>query len=77
MFFLPLLNQSEAQQITISGKAPSYANTEIVFYHTADWISGTEEVAGKCQVSDLGYFELSVPVETTGQLYTYLGVYRA
>ncbi|MBN1790307.1 MAG: TlpA family protein disulfide reductase [Bacteroidales bacterium] len=77
MFFLPLLHQSKAQQITISGQAPSFANTEIVFYRTADWISGTEEVAGQCQVSDSGYFEISVPVETTGQLYAYLGVYRA
>ncbi len=77
VIFLPLINQVKAQQVTISGHAPSYANTPLVFYSTADWISGTEQVAGKCQVSDSGYFEVTVPVETTGQLYAYLGIYRA
>ena len=34
IFFLPLLNQSEAQQITISGQASSYANTQSVAGYT-------------------------------------------
>ena len=66
----------KAQQVLLSGKAPSYANTQLIFYRTADWISGTEEVAGQCQVSDSGTFSLTIPVETVCQFYFYLGIYK-
>jgi peroxiredoxin len=75
MFFWPLQDDVRAQQIVISGNAPSYANSQIVFYHTSDWISGTEEVAGQCQVTDSGYFSLTIPLKATTQLYAYLGIY--
>ncbi len=65
----------QAEQTVISGNAPSYANTELVFYRTSDWISGTEEVAGQCQVSETGDFNLSISLETTTQLYIYPGIY--
>ncbi|HEX2394526.1 MAG TPA: TlpA disulfide reductase family protein [Bacteroidales bacterium] len=64
-----------ASETIISGKAPSYAGKEIVFYRTSDWITGTEDVAAKCMVSDSGVFETTINLETTIQLYAYLGIY--
>jgi peroxiredoxin len=60
----------------VSGTASSYHNTEIVFYKTADWITGTSQIAGKCMVSDSGNFRVEITLETTTQLYCYLGIYQ-
>jgi peroxiredoxin len=78
VFYLATCVNSElsAQQTIISGTAPSYSNTDIKFYHTSDWLTGSEEIAGQCHVSDSGTFELEIPLETTTQLYTYLGIYQ-
>jgi peroxiredoxin len=65
-----------AGQIVVSGSAPSYSNTQLIFYRTSDWITGTEEVAGRCQVSETGDFSLVISVETTTQLYTNIGIYQ-
>jgi len=64
-----------AGETVIKGNAPSYAGYELVFYRTSDWITGTEEIAGKCRVSDSGDFSLIVNLETTTQFYTYIGIY--
>lgn len=66
----------QAQPATVSGKAPTYAGTHLVFYRTTDWISDTEEIAGECQVTDSGDFHLSVALEGTTRLFAYLGIYR-
>jgi peroxiredoxin len=66
----------KAQSAVLTGKAPSYANKQLEFYYTADWISGTEEVAGKCLVSDSGTFSIVIPLESVIQLYFYLGIYK-
>jgi peroxiredoxin len=65
-----------AGHVVITGNAPTYANTLLTFYRTSDWITGTSEVAGSCQVSDSGYFSLEVTLETTTQLYTNIGIYQ-
>jgi peroxiredoxin len=65
-----------AGQIAVSGNAPSYSNTQLIFYRTSDWITGTEEVAGQCRVSETGDFALEISLETTTQLYTNIGVFQ-
>jgi peroxiredoxin len=67
---------SFAGKIVISGNAPSYSNTQLAFYKTSDWITGTEEEAGQCQVSPTGDFMLEISLETTTQLFTNLGIYN-
>jgi len=80
VLFLLIINPCDfliqAQQTIITGNAPSYANTELVFYRISDWISGTEKVAGQCQVSESGDFNLAIPLENTTQFYTYQGIYQ-
>lgn len=71
--FFPTL---QAQKVSLSGKAPSYAGQELIFYRTSDWITGTEETAGVCVVSDSGTFSLEIPSAKTEQLYIYLGIYQ-
>jgi peroxiredoxin len=71
---LPLI--LHAGQIIASGNAPSYSNTQLIFYKTSDWITGTEEVAGQCQVTEKGDFTLELSLETTTQLYTNIGIYQ-
>ena len=65
-----------AGQIVVSGNAASYSNTQLIFYRTSDWITGTEEVAGQCQVSETGDFTLEISLETTTQLYSNMGVFQ-
>jgi|WetSurSiteA1Bulk_404760.scaffolds.fasta_scaffold01096_5 peroxiredoxin len=65
-----------AQQTIVAGHAPSYANTELTFYSTADWISGTESIAGHCRVSDSGDFHLTLQLNSTTQLHSWLGIYQ-
>jgi peroxiredoxin len=67
---------AQAGQITITGHAPSYANTQLSFYRTSDWITGAEEITGECRVSDSGDFQIVIPLETTTQLLIYPGIYR-
>ncbi len=66
-----------AGQITVTGNAPSYRNMRLTLYKTSDWITGTREAVGQCQVSDSGAFSLDIPLETTTQLFTNLGIYLA
>lgn len=67
---------AQAGQITVMGRAPSFANTQLSFYRTSDWITGTEEIAGECRVSDSGDFHIVIPLETTTQLLIYPGIYK-
>ncbi|HJZ41118.1 MAG TPA: TlpA disulfide reductase family protein [Bacteroidales bacterium] len=80
LFFLVLYSPgmfvSYAQPVVISGTSPSYANTSFEFLKTTDWITGTEEVAGTCQVSENGDFRIEIPLGETEQLYLYMGIYR-
>lgn len=73
---LPRLRiQAEPTIITGNG-ALSYSTMQLVFYRTSDWISGTEEIAGQCQVSETGDFHLTVSLENTTRMFTYLGIYK-
>lgn len=67
---------SGSDTVCITGNAPSYRNTTITFYKTSDWITGTEDRVGECLVSDAGDFKLEISLDSTRQLYTYLGIYR-
>lgn len=70
-------SHAQVRQTVLMGRAPSYAGSELVFYRVSDWISGTEDIAGRCQVSDSGTFQCTLVIETTLQLYAYLGIYQA
>ena len=67
---LPLLAQT-----VISGNAPAYAGTRLDFMQNGDWITGTEKLAGSCEVSEQGDFRLELNLETTRQLFVHLGIY--
>jgi peroxiredoxin len=73
MFSIPLLS---AQSVSVSGNAPSYAGTKLVFYFQADWITDTQQEAGSCLVSDQGDFALRLQLEAIRVLYVDLGKYR-
>jgi peroxiredoxin len=63
------------EKAVIKGNAPLYRNTQLTLYRISDWITGTEEIAGKCVVSDSGNFLLEISLETITQLHLNLGVY--
>ena len=65
-----------SQPVVVSGTAPSYSGMHLVFLRTTDWITGTEETAGTCEVNEQGEFRIEIPVRETEQLYVYLGIYR-
>ena len=64
-----------AAQTVISGNAPAYAGTRLVFMQNGDWITGAEQPAGSCDVSEQGNFRLEINLESTRQLYVHLGIY--
>jgi peroxiredoxin len=66
----------QAGTITISGTAPSYAKTNLVFYRTSDWITGTSEIAGQCRVLDSGFFSTEISINAVTQLFINIGVYQ-
>jgi peroxiredoxin len=75
--FLASLNLSlSSNETIITGTAPTYAGMELVFFGTSDWITGTETVTAKCMVSDSGRFEALIDLDSTIQLYTYIGIYK-
>jgi peroxiredoxin len=61
--------------IVVSGTAVSYSNTQLTFYKTSDWITGTDTIIAVCRVSDSGTFSVEIPLDYTTQLYTYIGIY--
>jgi hypothetical protein len=67
---------AQVMPTTITGNAPSYANTMLIFYLASDWISGSEEIAGQCHISESGDFNMVIPLSTTVQLYTFPGIYK-
>jgi peroxiredoxin len=64
-----------AQPVVVTGQAKSYAGTKLEFVRIADWITGGEELAGSCVVSDSGNFRLDLPITNTQQILLHLGVY--
>jgi peroxiredoxin len=76
VLFSPRAFVSCAQPVVISGSSPSNANSSLEFLKTTDWITGTEEVAGTCQVDENGDFRIEIVLAETEQLYLYLGIYR-
>ncbi len=66
----------KAAPVVISGLAPSYANRQISFSYTTDWITGTGEELVVCMVNDSGYFYCEANINATIQLYTHIGIYQ-
>jgi peroxiredoxin len=74
--FVLLTCSAHAGTVAITGNAPSYANTQLVFNMASDWITGTEALAGQCKVDEKGNFRLEVSLDETTQLFTDIGVFR-
>ncbi len=65
-----------AKPTIIRGEAEEYAGMEIEFLALDDMISGKEIKIGKMQVSPTGSFELKLNLESTTQLFCYIGIYK-
>jgi peroxiredoxin len=68
---------STSQNVTLYGKAPSYANREIVFYSYSDMISGEKQEIGRSLVDIDGDFSVSFNLEETTFVFSHLGIYKA
>jgi peroxiredoxin len=66
----------KSQSVKISGNAPSYANTKIDFYSSADLITGTEEMESSVQVGPEGNYTAEIPLSVTTKLFAYVGIYK-
>jgi peroxiredoxin len=75
VLFLFVITGIHAQQISITGNAPSYAGTKLEIACTGDWITGKEEVLGSCMVNDSGYFSTTLALGMTRQIFLHLGAY--
>lgn len=74
VFLLFILLPGRTQTV-ITGHAPAYAGTRLDFMQNGDWITGTEQFAGSCVVSQQGDFRLELQLESTHQLFVHLGIY--
>lgn len=63
-------------QVTISGKAPSYAGQELVFNQYADLITQTEETIARCTVDKKGNFRCELKVDEITYIFSHLGIYK-
>ncbi|MBN2480823.1 MAG: TlpA family protein disulfide reductase [Bacteroidales bacterium] len=77
LYFVIHSFEASGQNVVISGNAPSYAGTELIFMQYSDWITHSEEVVGTAGVDTTGEFYLEVTITGTELLFTYVGVYRA
>ena len=67
----------KAQDITIKGNEPSYANQELVFYTYKDLITYSVDTLAVVNVESNGKFEFSVKSRGVLQIHVKLGVYNA
>ncbi|MBN1951419.1 MAG: TlpA family protein disulfide reductase [Bacteroidales bacterium] len=65
-----------AEEVILSGEAPDYAGTDIVFLKYSDQISGSESVVSKVQVLADGTFSATFHLDRTEYVFSYLGVYK-
>jgi peroxiredoxin len=75
--YLGLDAVSFSQNVILHGNAPSYANSEIIFYRYTDFITKTEEEAGKCLVNDRGDFRILLNLDSITFVFSHLGIYKA
>jgi len=66
-----------SEPVSISGLAPEYSGTEIVFLKYADWITYHEEVVARVSVDDNGNYSAEFDLSETELIFVYLGIYRA
>ncbi len=66
-----------SQNVILRGNAPSYANSEIVFNKYTDWVTQTEEEAGRCMVDDKGDFKIFMDLDRITFIFSHLGIYKA
>ncbi len=66
-----------SQNVILHGNAPTYANSEIIFYRYTDFITKTEEEAGRCLVDGNGDFRISLDLDRITFVFSHLGIYKA
>jgi peroxiredoxin len=69
-------NSLTAQTTVLKGNAPDYEGLELVFYRYTDYITYTEEIAGKAMVDEEGYFELTIEANEINFIFSSVGIYR-
>lgn len=76
LLFVLCYSSLAAQNAVIKGNAPDYAGLELVFYRYADYITYTEEIAGKTLVNEEGHFELTIEANEINFIFSFVGIYR-
>ena len=65
-----------AQNVVISGNAPTYAGDIFSFKYNVDLITGLEKELVQCKVSENGDFKVSFPISATIQASVIVGAFR-
>lgn len=73
LVFICLTFQLPAQVVKISGVEQQWANTDIVIYKYANFISHVEQELGRCTVDAAGNFNLQFPIHEITYAYMRLG----
>ena len=73
---LMIVNQSVAQNVTISGNEPDYAGDVLTFYALDNYFCNYEIKIGECIVADNGSFTASFPCQNARLIHIYLGVFK-
>ncbi len=70
---------SHAESLTsrVSGNAPGYSGTELVFMRYSNMITMNEEVMARERVDENGHFDLELPLWGTEYVFLHLGIYQA
>lgn len=66
-----------AKPVYISGNAPEYKNTTISFNRYTDYITREYREIASTEIDSSGNFSLAVETETTLEIFTILGVFKA
>ena len=70
-----LIGNIFAQNVTIRGNAPTYANDEFIFRSYSDLITRAEITLSTCQVAENGDFTVSFPINETQQAFVDIGAF--
>lgn len=76
VFLLLFALKLQAQEVKVTGNAPSYAGEQIVFSIYSDYITSTEQEVGRCTVSADGQFSCNLKILETSMVFSHLGVYK-
>ncbi len=73
--YIILIKNLKAGEVTLYGKAPDWANTELVFNKYANLITNTEDILVKTTLSEDGSFNVKINLNSTTYIFSHLGIY--